>query len=205
VPAVAVSPFPTAPSLRRARWGIVLLGAALLLGCARGDTRAHNPARSALRAAGEPVLMTVRGNPFAMEQARLNALISTELASGVTGMSTQFTTSPERAAAPDPRVVVALNPLGDPDPETFCAAPDGIATGPATGQVQIVAAFCRVSQVLGATRTEGAASGPTDQRFRRLLWRTASTLFPDDYEQTYGFGILPRWLDLGIGGSIGGN
>ena len=53
------------------------------------------------------------------------------------------------------------------------------------------------------TRTESAVSGPTDQRFRRLLWRTASTLFPDDYEETYGFGFLPRWLDFGLGGSIG--
>jgi hypothetical protein len=35
------------------------------------------------------------------------------------------------------------------------------------------------------------------------LWRTASTLFPDDYEETYGFGILPRWLDFGVGGGIG--
>jgi hypothetical protein len=203
---VAVSLLHTAPFLRRARWAIVLLGAALLLGCARGDTRAHNPARSALRAAAQPVLMTVLGNPFAMEQARLNALVSTELGSGVTGMNRQFTTSPERAAAPDPRVVVALNTQRDPDPATLCAAPDGIATGPATGQLQIVAAFCRVNQVLGATRTEGAASGPTDQRFRRLLWRTGSTLFPDDYEQTYGLGILPRGLDFGsIGGSIGGD
>jgi hypothetical protein len=200
VPLVRTAPWP-----RRARWGVVLLGGALLLGCARGDTRAHNPARSALRAATEPVLLTVRGNPFTTEQARLNALVSTELAAGIPGMSTQFTTSPERAAAPDPRVVVALNPQGDPDPETLCATPDGVATAPATGQIQIVAAFCQGDRALGATRTEGTASGPTDQRFRRLLWRTASTLFPDDYEQTYGFGILPRWLDFGLGGSIGGN
>ena len=68
-----------------------------------------------------------------------------------------------------------------------------------------MAAFCQGNQVLGVTRTESVVSGPTDQRFRRLLWRTASTLFPDDYEETYGFGILPRWLDFGFGGSIGGD
>ena len=101
--------------------------------------------------------------------------------------------------------MVALNPQADPDPAILCAAPDSIATGPATGQVRIAAALCQADRVVGATRTESAASGPTDQRFRRLLWRTASTLFPDDYEQTYGFGILPRWVDFGLGGSIGGN
>ena len=188
----------------RARWSAVLLGGALLLGCARGaDTEVQDPARRALAAAEEPVLVTVFGNPFAMDEARLNALISAELAEGISGMSAQFTTAPERAAAPEPRVVAVLNPLSEPAPETLCAAPDAIATGPATQVLRILAALCHGDQALGVARTEDAVAGPTDQRFRRLLWRTAKTLFPDDYEETYGFGILPRWLDLGIGGSIG--
>lgn len=189
---------------RRAPWCVVLLGGALLFGCSRSpDPAAQASARRALAAAEQPVPATVVGNPFAMDQARLNALVSGEMAEGIAGMSTQFTTSPERAAAPDPRVVVVLNPLSDPAPQTLCTAPDGIPTGPATARLRIVAAFCRGDQVLGMARTEDAVAGPTDQRFRRLLWRTATTLFPDDYEQTYGFGILPRWLDLGIGGGIG--
>jgi hypothetical protein len=194
----------TAASHQRARWCFVLLGGALLFGCARAaDIEPGDPARRALAAAEEPVLVTVVGNPFAMDEARLNALVSTELAEGISGMSTRFTTSPERAAAPDPHVVVVLNPLTDPVPEILCVAPDTIATGPATDRLRIVAAFCQRDQVLGVTRTEDAVAGPTDQRLRRLLWRTATTLFPDDYEETYGFGILPRWLDFGIGGSIG--
>jgi hypothetical protein len=193
-----------AASRQRARWCVVLLGGALLFGCARAaDTDPRNPARRALAAAEEPVLMTVVGNPFAMDEARLNALVSTELAAGISGMSTQFTTSPERAAAPDPRVVVVLNPLTDPVPEMLCVAPDTIATAPATDRLRIVAAFCQGDQVIGLARTEDAVASPTDQRFRRLLWRTATTLFPDDYEQTYGFGILPRWLNLGVQGSFG--
>jgi hypothetical protein len=193
-----------APRYRGARWCAVLLGGALLFGCARGaETDVQNPARRALAAAEEPVMMTVVGNPFAMDEVRLNALISTELAEGISGMSAQFTTSPERAAAPDPRVVVVLNPLSDPAPETLCTVPDSIPTGPATDRLRIVAAFCQGDQVLGFARTEDAVAGPTDQRFRRLLWRTAKALFPDDYEETYGFGILPRWLDFGIRGSIG--
>jgi hypothetical protein len=193
-----------AASCQPARWCVVLLGGALLFGCARAaDTAVRNPARQALAAAAEPVLMTVVGNPFAMDETRLDALVSTELAAGISGMSTQFTPSPERAAAPDPRVVVVLNPLRDVAPETLCVAPDTIPTAPATDRLRIVAAFCQGDQVLGLARTEDAVAGPTDQRFRRLLWRTATTLFPDDYEQTYGFGILPRWLDFGLRGSIG--
>ena len=193
-----------APWDQAARWSAVLLGGALLLGCARGaETEVQNPARRALAAAQEPVLMTIVGDPFATDQARLNGLISTELAEGVSGMSTRFTTAPERAAAPDPRAVVVLNPLSEPAPQTLCTAPDAIATGPATDRLRIAAAFCQVEQILGFARTEDAVTAPTDQNFRRLLWRTAKDLFPDDYEQTYGFGILPRWLDFGLGGSIG--
>jgi hypothetical protein len=52
-------------------------------------------------------------------------------------------------------------------------------------------------------REDGRVAGPTDRSFERLLWRTAGALFPDDYAETYGFGILPRWLNLGGGGSYG--
>jgi hypothetical protein len=201
---MAVCRLRAAPQYWGARWSAVLLGGALLFGCARGaETEVQNPARRALAAAEEPVLMTVVGNPFAMDQARLNALVSTELAEGISGLSTHFTTSPERAAAPDPRVVVVLSPQSEPAPETLCAAPDAIGTGAATDRLRIVAAFCQGDQVLEFVRAEEDVAGPTDQNFRRLLWRTAKILFPDDYEETYGFGILPRWLDFGVGGSIG--
>jgi hypothetical protein len=200
---MAIPPRRAAPPFRGPRWSAVLLGGALLFGCARGDTEVQNPARRALAAAGEPVLMKIVGNPFASDEARLNALISTELAEGISGMSTRFTTAPERAAAPEPRGVVVLNPLSEPAPETLCAAPDAIATGPAAERLRILAALCQGDQVLGVARTEDVVAGPTDQGFRRLLWRTSKVLFPDDYEETYGFGILPRWLDFGFGGSIG--
>ena len=107
------------------------------------------------------------------------------------------------SAAPEPRLVMILNPLSDPAPATLCTSPGAVATAPASDQIRIVAGFCQGDQPLGTVREEGAVSGPTDQRFRRLLWRTAGQLFPDEYEQTYGFGILPRSFDFGLGGSFG--
>ena len=186
------------------RWPLFVLVGLLLLACGRGaDPDAQNQARRALRAAEEPVLLEFHGNPFETDQARLNALISTEMEAGISGMSTRFTTSPEGAAAPEPRLVMILNPVSDPAPDVLCAAPASVATAPATDQIRIAAAFCDRDQVLGAARTEAAAAGPTDQRFRRLLWRTANQVFPDDYEDTYGFGILPRSFDFGLGGVFG--
>ena len=197
-----------APSLRAVaskrrtrRWSVLLVG--LLSACAGTGPAPTNEARRALAAAAEPVRMVVAGNPFDMDQARLDALLSTELARGVPAMSTAFTTSAERAAAPEPHLVVVLSPASEPAPTALCAAPDTIPTAAADEQVQIVAAFCQSDYVLNAARTEAAVGGPTDQRFRRLLWRTSSALFPDDYAETYGLGILPRWLDFGVGGSFG--
>jgi hypothetical protein len=191
-----------APRPRRGRLRVLLVGL-LLLGCGRGaDPDAQNQARRALGAAQKPVLLVLEGNPFAMDQARLNGLVSAEMAAGISGMSTQFTTAADRAA-PEPHLVVILNPVSEPGPATLCAAPASVATAPASEPLRIVAAFCERDQVLGTARTEDAVAGPTDQRFRRLLWRTASQVFPDDYEDTYGFGILPRSFDFGLGGSFG--
>jgi hypothetical protein len=181
-----------------------MLLAGLLAGCTSGTgPDAQNDPRRALAAAEKPVLMTLVGNPFEMDEARLSALVSSELARGVTGMSTAFTSSAERAAAPEPHLVVVLNPVREPTPAALCRASETIATAPADQQVRILATFCRGDQALNTTRTEAVVSGPTDQRFRRLLWRTSSALFPDDYAETYGFGLLPRWLDFGVGGSFG--
>lgn len=186
------------------RAAVLLLCAVALLGCGRGaDPSAQDQARRALRAAPRPVLMTLEGNPFDMDQARLNGLISSEMAAGVRGMRAEFTTSPGQAPASEPHLVVILNPHAEPAPAAVCAAPDAIPTAPASEPLRIVAVFCQGDQVLGATRTEDTVGGPTDQRFRRLLWRTASQVFPDDYEETYGFGILPRSVDFGLGGIFG--
>ena len=182
----------------------LLLAGCLLAACAAGaGPDAQNQGRRALEAADEPVRMILVGNPFDMDQARLSALVGNELAAGVTGMSTAFTTSPGRAAAPEPHLVVVLNPVDEPSPDALCVAPETIATATADEQLRVLGAFCRGDAVLNVARTEAAVSGPTDHRFRRLLWRTSSALFPDDYAETYGFGILPRWIDLGVGGSMG--
>ena len=199
---VAASLRGAASSPRPFRYAVLLAG--VLAGCASGTgPDAQNDPRRALAAAEKPVLMTLVGNPFEMDEARLNALVGSELARGVTGMSTAFTSSAERAAAPEPHLVVVLNPVSEPVPAALCLAPETIPTAPAAQQLRVLAAFCRGDQALNAARTDAIVSGPTDQRFRRLLWRTSSALFPDDYAETYGLGILPRWLDFGVGGSFG--
>jgi hypothetical protein len=198
---------PGARGLRRSLPAI--LGAGLLLaGCAEAPRTGGTPGEEARRTLAEqrgegPVRAVVRGNPFGMDETRRNALVSEAMAQGIAGLSIRFTTWPEAAAAPEPHLAVALNPLETVSPEALCGAPDSVATAPAGEVLSVLAVYCRGDKVINAVREDGRVAGPTDRSFERLLWRTAGALFPDDYAETYGFGILPRWLNLGVGGSYG--
>jgi hypothetical protein len=96
--------------------------------------------------------------------------------------------------------VVVLNPAADPTGSAACRNPSPIRTLPAGDELRVLAAFCDGADAIGSVETQDAVSGPTDSRFQRLLWRTASALFPDDYAETYGFGLLPNSFDFGFGG-----
>lgn len=186
------------------------LGALLLAGCAAPpqvvtDADGNNlNARRALEArrAEGPVIVKINGQPFGQSEAERDALVTQAMADGVRGLSVHFTTDPSAAASPEPHLVTVLNPLGSPPPEQVCARPESIPTTPAEERLGVVAAFCAGDQPLGTARAEDAVDGPGDRRFKRLLWRTAAALFPDDYVDSYGFNLLPG-IDFGIGGGFG--
>jgi hypothetical protein len=152
------------------------------------------------RAEQGPVLAVVIGNPFGMDEARLDSMVTDAMAAGISGLSVDFTTDPSQAAAAEPRVVVVLNPAGDPPGSAICRTPSPVQTLPAGDELRVLAAFCDGANPIGSVEAQDTVSGPTDRRFQRLLWRTASALFPDDYAETYGFGLLPNSFDFGFGG-----
>jgi hypothetical protein len=190
-----------------------LLAASLLAGvvaCASSpDDRTGSESRSTRGALVDrteqgKIRTVVHGNPFDMDPQRRDALVTRAMAAGVSGLSPQFTVYPADASAPEPHLTVVLNPLGG-SAATACRAPETIptASAPETEEIEILAAFCDGLEPLGSALTQGPVSSPTDRRFERLLWRTSAELFPDDYWETYGFGVLPRNFDFGLGGSIG--
>jgi hypothetical protein len=179
----------------------------LLLGCAQGPS-APTPGQEARRVLTEareqgPIRTVVVGNPFGMDPARRDAVVSQAMAEGVPNLRVSFTPYPDQAAAPEPHLVVVLNPTEDLPPPAACRAPETIRTAPASETLTVLAVFCQGDQVIDAVREQGRVAGPTDRSFQRLLWRTAGAVFPDDYWDNYGLGILPRSIDLGIGGSFG--
>jgi hypothetical protein len=192
----------------RGAWLTVLLLGALLAGCAQEAPRTGAPGEAARRALAEqrkngPIRALVYGNPFGMDEVRLEDLVTRAMAQGVRGLSVSFTTDPDQAAAPEPHLVVILNPTREPPATAACQAPQIVATTPASQSLSVFAVFCQGDQPLDVVHQEATVSGPTDHRFQRLLWRTSDALFPDDYANTYGFGILPSWLGIGAGGSFG--
>lgn len=191
------------PLFRLARLALPVLA---LAGCG-GAERAPDPrldARRALEQPAEagPVLTVVRGNPFSMPDAQLASLVGENMARGVRGLDVRFTPDPGRAAAADPRLVVLLDPVGEPEPSVICRSPGSVATDGADGELEIAAAFCRGGQALRVVRDRAAVASPNDRSFQRLLWRTAGSLFPDDYPERFGVDLFPG-VDLGVGGSFG--
>jgi hypothetical protein len=182
-----------------------LLGALLLAGCGSvptvtTDSVGHTRQALADRTEQGPVPAVVIGNPFGMDETRLDGMVTQAMAAGITGLSVDFTTDPSQVAAAEPRLVVVLNPAGDPSGGAVCRNPSLVRTVPAGDELEVLAAFCDGANALGSVVAEDTVSGPTDRRFQRLLWRTSASLFPDDYFQTYGFGLLPNSFDFGFGG-----
>jgi len=189
----------------RGAWlSVCLIGNLLLPGCAQEPVPGQEARRVLAEARETGAIRTVVvGNPFGMDPARRDALVSEAMAEGVPGLEVRFTTYPDQAGAPEPHLVVVLNPAGDLPPPAACRAPETVRTAPASETLRVLAVFCQGDQVIDAVREEERVAGPTDHNFQRVLWRTAAALFPDDYWDNYGFGILPRGIDLGIGGSFG--
>jgi hypothetical protein len=193
--------------MRMSRPPAALAGALLLAGCGSiptvtSDGGVSNTRQTLTdRAEQGPVLAVVVGNPYAMDGTRLDSTVTQAMAAGITGLSVDFTTSPSQAAAAEPRLVVLLNPAGAPTGTAASRSPTPVRTPPGGEDQRILAAFCDGADPLGSAEAHDTVSGPTDRRFERLLWRTASALFPDDYEQTYGFGLLPNSFDFGFGSS----
>jgi hypothetical protein len=190
----------------RNRPAAALVGALLLAGCGSvptitTDTGVSNT-RQALtdRAEQGPVAAVVIGNPYAMDETRLDSMVTRSMAAGVSGLGVDFTTDPSQASAAEPHLVVVLNPAGDPSGSAACRNPSPVRTLSAGDDLRVLAAFCDGANAIGSVETQDTVSGPTDRRFERLLWRTASALFPDDYAETYGFGLLPNSFDFGFGG-----
>lgn len=149
-----------------------------------------------------PVRAQIFGDPYGMDPARQERLIVNAFGEGIQGIKARFTADPGLYAAEQPRLVVILNPRSDPPSTEACRSPERIRTAPAFDEFSVLAVFCEGEKLVDGARGEAEIAGPSDQRLKRLLWRTAGALFPDNYENEYGIDLIPG-VNVGIGGSFG--
>ena len=149
-----------------------------------------------------PVRAQIFGDPYGLDPARQEGLVTAAFGDGIQGIDARFTADPGLYSADQPRLVVILNPRSDPPGAEACRAPERIRTGPASSDLRVLAAFCEGDRLVNSARAEGEVDGPTDQRLKRMFWQTSGVLFPDNYRNEYGINIIPG-LNIGLGGSFG--
>jgi hypothetical protein len=176
---------PRSSSLTAALLASLLIGA-----CATGPEVAVDPssnAREARRllataAAEGPVLVRWRGEP-PLVQAELLAAVER----GVQGLNFTATASGEA----ERRFVFDF--AGGREP--LCGDPAEV--GGTLGPYLVKAAFC------DGTRAVAVAGADPAGDPRRLIWRLVGRLVPDDYPDTYGFGIFGNRITFGFGAGFG--
>lgn len=166
-----------------------------------GDSYAARDALAAALKSG-PVRAQIFGDPYGLDPARQDTLVTSAIGEGVWGIKARFTADPGLYASDQPRLVVILNPQSNPPSSQVCSRPEQIRTGAATDELKLLAAFCRHETLINAAQANGTVSGPADFRLKRMLWQTAGVLFPDDYDRHYGVDFIPG-VDIGVGGSFG--
>ncbi len=167
-----------------------LLTALLLAACAGAPEVALDPAsdqREARRlladtAAEGPVLVTWRGEA-PMVEAELLAAVER----GVRGLAVRATATGEA----ERRFVFDFS--GGPEP--LCGDPAELGSGLRPQLVK--AAFCDGERAVAV-----AAADPKGDP-ERLIWRLVGRLVPDDYPDTYGFGLFGNRITFGLGAGFG--
>jgi len=168
----------------------VLLASLWLAACATGPEVAVDPAsdpREARQllvatAAAGPVPVRWRGEP-PLAEAELLAAVE----QGVRGLAIETTASGtgERRFVFD--FAAGREPLcGDP-------AEAGTSLRPSL----VRAAFC------DGSRAVAVAGADPEGDPQRLIWRLVGRLVPDDYPDTYGFGIFGNRVTFGLGAAFG--
>lgn len=129
-------------------------------------------------ASGRDLRTEIVGNPFHSDQATLNTSVTGAMNEAIQFVRTNFTTSPNQTARPDYRMLVVFNPTDNPLSSLLCSH-GPFKTGPATGNLQVMVAFCRDSGTLSSAT--GWISGVTDPNapaFRSLIMDATRTTFP---------------------------
>ena len=168
----------------------VAVAAALVLGaCSAGHVRLQSEySRStydylnfSLYHAGRDTKVIIHGNPFAMETAAFEKVVTGNMQGANFGRRTNFTTTPGKSAEPNMWVVMAFN--ADIGAYDLCGG-KYIKTRPRTHELRLSAAWCFDGRQDSVVEAEvGPATSVNDPRFRALVGQTVLNLFPQHMDR----------------------
>ncbi|MEK0086081.1 hypothetical protein [Benzoatithermus flavus] len=181
---------------------LLLLG---LAGCASrspvelgrdADPRAAR-ARLAEAARQGPVRLEVNGLPRTTDGSLAVTDVLKQAARGITGLEVRF--APPTEAVGTARLVLLFDPPQVAGAARVCSASTLPEPRPGAEPLRLRAVFCDGGAYLAD------ATGTTTDRSKagveRLIWRTTGRLFPDDYQESYGFHLLGN--RIGFSGRLG--
>ncbi len=149
------------------------------------QNRLYSPSKFRFAAGAKEVYTVIRGNPFESPDGRVEALVLSAMQRGVQHIDTalvrrpKFTTQPGRAAHPDYRVTLVLNPQEGLEAADLCTEPDGVAIVPGGNDLRARMVFCRGAQVLSTSLgTITGIDDPADPGFRRMIAYMTREFFP---------------------------
>ncbi|CAO3378478.1 hypothetical protein [Azospirillum argentinense] len=129
-------------------------------------------------ASNRDLRVVILGNPFGMDPQTFGPLVTANMQNRISGVRTNFTTTPNQTARPDYRVVLAFNPAETTLNSYLCSG-QPLRTSPPGGPIVVQGAFCRGGGTLSsATGWLDRPQGPNDPDFRSLISDMTFALFP---------------------------
>lgn len=129
-------------------------------------------------AASGGMLTEITGNPFDVDKAELDQVVTETFTNSHFGPEFGFfTEAPEDYRSPY-RTVVLFNAAEGVNAKRLCGGGDREQSS-TPGSIRLIAVFCSSDRrISSATGVLGGASGPEDPTFKRLLSQVSYQLFP---------------------------
>ena len=185
---------------------LAVLAAVWLAGCSNETItdlvyyeRPGVPALFQYAAGGRDFRTVIHGNPSAASKEAFDAAVVAAMQGRNWAPATNFTTSPSQSAREGYRVVLVFSGDRYFPRKALCRDVDSAAVTPATGRVQLQAAFCFREQIFSEVHTNfDAIRGLNDPVLDRAVAQTVLQLFPlrdpyieRDNEQNVIIPIIP--------------
>lgn len=175
-----------------------------LAGCAGSAPARLDPdsdvrtARAQLQdaAAGGPVRLELNGLPATSEGQLSRAMVESEAARGIRWLNVRFGAPPE--ATGQARLLLLFDPPAVLKPERACMLDSLPAPVPSPDATALQGVFCQGGAFVAAA--DASTAGRSTAEVQRLIWRVTGRMFPDNYQDTYGFNLFG--YRVGFDGSI---